>query len=38
MSWDYDFAREFKKRDNQEIEGAVIGTVMNRPQKVRPKI
>ena len=29
MSWDYDFAREFKKRDNQEIEGAVIGTVIS---------
>lgn len=29
MSWDYDFAREFKKRDNQEVEGAVIGTVIS---------
>lgn len=29
MSWDYDFAREFKKRDNKDIDEAIIGTVIS---------
>lgn len=29
MSWDYDFAKEFKKRNNKEIDEAVVGTVIS---------
>lgn len=29
MSWEYDFAREFKKRNNKDIDEAVIGTVIS---------
>lgn len=27
MSWEYDFAREFKKRNNKDIDEPIIGTV-----------
>lgn len=29
MTWDYDLAKEFKKRNNKEIDEAVIGTVIS---------
>lgn len=29
MSWEYDLAQEFKKRNNKEIDEAIIGTVIN---------
>lgn len=29
MSWDYDLAKEFKNRDNKEIDEAIIGTVIS---------
>lgn len=29
MSWEYDFAKELIKRNNKEIDEAVIGTVMS---------
>jgi hypothetical protein len=28
MNWDIELAKEFKQRDNQEVEGAVLGTVI----------
>lgn len=36
MSWAYDLAGEFKKRDNKDIDEPVIGTVIsNSPLSVR---
>lgn len=29
MSWEYNLAREFKKRDNKDIDEPIIGTVTN---------
>lgn len=29
MSWEHNFARELKKRDNQDIDEAIIGTVIS---------
>ena len=29
MTWDYKLAKEFKKRNNKEIDEAVIGTVIS---------
>lgn len=29
MSWEVELAKEFKQRDNQEVEGAVLGTIIS---------
>ena len=29
MSWEYKLAKEFKKRDNKDIDEAIIGTVIS---------
>lgn len=29
MSWDYDLAKEFKKRNNKEMDEPIIGTVIS---------
>lgn len=29
MNWDYNFAKEFKKRDNKDVDEPIIGTVIS---------